>query len=69
MSMAWVRLAHSAVSTTSDDVSPKWIHAPSGIPMRSWTTVDEGGSVVIGHEFAFVDRVNETRVHDWSALA
>ena len=29
---------HSAVSTTSDDVSPKWIHEPAGGPMRSCTT-------------------------------
>ena len=37
-SAALVRVAHSAVSTTSEEVSPKWMCEPAGAPMRSWTT-------------------------------
>ena len=37
-SAARVRVALSAVSTTSEEVSPKWMNEPAGGPMRSCTT-------------------------------
>ena len=37
-SAALVKVAQSAVSTTSEEVSPKWMYEPAGAPMRSWTT-------------------------------
>ena len=50
----------SAVSRTSEEVSPKWIQRPPG-PALCLQHVDEGRHVVVGHALALLDRLDGER--------
>ena len=54
----------SAVSSTSEEVRPKWIQRPAW-PADARQHVDERGHVVVGHALALVDRLDgEGRLAD-----
>ena len=63
------RDAAAAVSTTSEDVSPKWIQAPSGRADPLLDDIDERRQVVVGGPLPLGHRVDELPVDLGRAVA